>query len=219
MSLDASSRTQGACPPDFETLLDHPQVTLLDPDLWAYVIDDLLTPEECQQWIELAEAKGFGPAPITTGLGPIMAPHVRNNTRVMIDSHRAARGLWGRLSPFVPTDFAGWQACGLNERLRFYRYEAGQQFNWHFDGCYARSEREQSHLTVLFYLSSAEGGATEFSTYTDLPAVEPAPGRVLIFKHRAVEHRGAPVFGGRKYVLRSDVMFQAPPLGLMSGRE
>ena len=47
----------------FDTLLDHPQVTLLDPDLWAYVIDDVLTPEECQQWIDLAEEQGFGPAP------------------------------------------------------------------------------------------------------------------------------------------------------------
>lgn len=96
---------------------------------------------------------------------------------------------------------------GLNERLRFYRYTEGQQFRWHFDGSYRRSERERSMLSLLIYLNEGcLGGETEFATGI---SVEPRTGMALAFVHR-VEHRGAPVLEGIKYVLRTDVMYAAP---------
>ena len=37
------------------------------------------------------------------------------------------------------------ETTGLNERWRFYRYDPGQQFDWHFDGAYERSPLERRH--------------------------------------------------------------------------
>lgn len=93
---------------------------------------------------------------------------------------------------------------GLNERFRFYRYDPGQAFRWHTDGWHRRSERERSFHSVLLYLNGGfVGGATEFSPGSP---VIPAAGRALLFDHRLM-HQGAPVREGRKYVLRTDLMF------------
>jgi prolyl 4-hydroxylase len=195
-------------------LLDSPQAELLCDENWIYTVDGLITPAECQRFIERTEAAGYSQAPITTGMGPVMAPHVRNNTRVMIDDRAVAASLWKRLRPWVPATLEGDDAVGLNERFRFYRYEEGQRFNWHLDGHYRRDHREASRLTVLLYLNGGcEGGATEFGSWHEIDPVRPAAGRMLVFQHR-VEHRGAEVTRGRKYVMRTDVMYREPPLGL-----
>ncbi len=58
-----------------------------------------------------------------------------------------------------------WQVCdeGLNERLRFYRYDVGETFKPHYDGHFARSRQCQSHLTCIVYLNDDfEGGETVF---------------------------------------------------------
>ena len=45
----------------------------------------------------------------------------------MVDSPGAATAVWARLAPLVPPTWpAGWRAVGLNERLRFLRYEPGE---------------------------------------------------------------------------------------------
>lgn len=59
----------------------------------------------------------------------------------------------------------------------------------------------------MLYLSGEdlEGGATEFH---DFGTVTPATGKMLLFQHHVL-HQGAPVRRGLKYVLRTDVMYQA----------
>ena len=102
----------------------------------------------------------------------------------------------------------------MNELLRFYRYDVGQQFNWHQDFPYERDNGEASQLTMLIYLNDDfEGGETSFDdSYSDEAfdefKVEPEVGLGLFFVH-AVQHKGEPVLAGRKYVLRSDIMFSA----------
>jgi predicted 2-oxoglutarate/Fe(II)-dependent dioxygenase YbiX len=134
---------------------------------------------------------------------------VRNNDRVMIDDPALAAAIWERLKPHVPERSQFWTPCGLNERFRFYRYDPGQQFDWHIDGYFERSPTEQSAFTFMVYLNGGvAGGATEFRGVLPsdrLLMVQPESGRALLFPHRIL-HRGAPVADGRKYVMRTDVM-------------
>jgi prolyl 4-hydroxylase len=67
-----------------------------------------------------------------------------------------------------------------------------------------RPNGEQSMLTFMLYLNGDfEGGETNFQSGV---SVKPETGMVLVFRH-ALFHEGAAVTSGRKYVLRSDVMF------------
>ena len=134
---------------------------------------------------------------------------IRNNTRVMVDDFEAAAALAERVRPLVPeTLHEGiWSFAGVNERLRFYKYEPGQRFNLHLDGCFARSPSETSFLTFMIYLNTPEqGGDTNFPTLDIcIPARE---GNALFFQH-PLPHEGSEVHAGLKYVLRSDVMYRS----------
>ena len=179
-----------------------------------FVVHDFLSPEECEHYTALSESVGYGDAPITTSAGFVMRKDIRNNDRVILDDPRIAEAMWERLRPFFPERVQFWVPVGLNERWRFYRYDPGQQFDWHFDGAYERSPLERSGFTFMIYLNGdLAGGATEFDFRTrsgvlnDAPIVrvQPQPGIALVFPHMIL-HRGAPVADGRKYVLRTDVM-------------
>jgi predicted 2-oxoglutarate/Fe(II)-dependent dioxygenase YbiX len=170
----------------------------------AFVVPGLLSPVECEGWIQRAEALGYEPAPINTRHGTLRMPGVRNNERAMADRPDWAAELWRQVQPlFAGDDLA---PIGLNHRLRFYRYGAGQWFRPHTDGAYHRpGTTERSLFTMLIYLNEGfEGGETILH---ELPhAVVPATGLGLFFVHRQV-HEGAAILSGEKLVLRSDVMF------------
>jgi predicted 2-oxoglutarate/Fe(II)-dependent dioxygenase YbiX len=174
-----------------------------------FVVYDFLSREECERFIALSEATGYDDAPINALGGPVVRKDVRNNDRVMIDEPLLAAELWERLRPLFPEQSRSREPVGLNERFRFYRYDPGQQFDWHLDGSYDRSPTEQSAFTVMVYLNGGvAGGTTEFRLLhgSDRTVkVQPEAGKALVFPHR-VMHRGAPVEQGRKYVLRTDVM-------------
>jgi hypothetical protein len=168
-----------------------------------FLIDNFLSPTEAQLWIDATEAMGYTAAPVTTARGPVMRPDIRNNRRIMLDTPDRAEALWHRAAPLMP-DRTSWRPSGLNERLRFYRYDPGQRFAPHFDGYFARSSDERSFLTFIVYLNDGfEGGQTRFEGVT----VKPRIGTALCFRHHLL-HEGAPVLEGRKYVLRSDVMYR-----------
>jgi predicted 2-oxoglutarate/Fe(II)-dependent dioxygenase YbiX len=182
------------------------QKTPLARDDQIFTLSDVLSTEECARLIRRAEHIGFADAPITVGVNRFaMAPEIRNNLRVMVDDPDEASRLWARIEAFVPPVWDDLRAVGLNERLRYYRYEPGQYFRWHRDGAFVRSERERSLLTVMLYLNEdMVGGTTDFMD-DDLQIV-PRQGMALVFEH-PLRHQGAPVLGGKKYVLRTDVMY------------
>src|SRR5215213_6579324 len=126
-----------------------PEPTRLSNEI--FTVSGLFTPQECDQYVALAESIGFGAAPITTMYGPVMDRSVRDNERVMLDDAPRARFLWRRIEPYVQ-DFAPFEDAtpvGVNERLRFYRYDPGQAFRWHHDGYFERFDsplRERSRL-------------------------------------------------------------------------
>ena len=128
------------------------QTLVTDKEL--FTLAHALSPAECAKMISLAETQGFGEAPVTVGVNRyMMIPDLRNNKRVMIDDPELAEALWPRIEPYMPKRMGAYRPVGLNERFRFYRYESGQQFDWHRDGAFVRSDEEQSFLTLLFYLN------------------------------------------------------------------
>ncbi|MBI1373054.1 MAG: 2OG-Fe(II) oxygenase [Phycisphaera sp.] len=170
----------------------------------VFTVSDVLSAEECAAYIAFAEGVGFVEAPISTGYGDFVVSDVRNNRRAMVDDLDRAADLWRRVKDYVPTKIGLWHAIGLNERLRFYRYESGQRFRWHRDGAFRRENGERSRLTFMIYLNDDfVGGRTSFTYCT----VEPVRGTALLFTHE-VHHQGDPVREGVKYVLRTDVMYR-----------
>ena len=70
---------------------------------YVFVIRSFLAADECEEYIEFSEARGFGDAPITTADGSqVVAKGVRNNERVMVDNVARASDLWERAQPFCP---------------------------------------------------------------------------------------------------------------------
>ena len=173
----------------------------------VYLIHDLLSPQECAEYVQFAEYRGFDEAPITTSAGFVMRKDIRNNMRVMVDDEKMANDLWSRAKDFVQPEWFYRTAKGLNERFRFYKYEPGQRFAPHFDGYYERRNLDRSELTFMVYLNDEfEGGETVFYHGKDRLWVAPRTGSALVFMHKQL-HEGATVESGIKYVMRSDVMY------------
>jgi prolyl 4-hydroxylase len=168
-------------------------------------VDDVYTPVECAAFIELIERSG--PTLATNN------PMYRNQDRVMRDDPGIATDLFQRLRPYLPEKMGPLDLVGLNDRLRFYRYNPGQRFEPHMDHWYRPDERQITLHTVLVYFNDDfEGGETRFQEQIEA-VVHPRPGTVVLFQHK-IRHEGCEVFRGKKYAMRSDVIYGADePLG------
>ena len=182
----------------------------------AFTLSRVFSLEECQEWIQLAEDKGYTVALLNVGGGrEIAATKYRDSSRCIIDSPEMAEKLFLRLQPFLPRTWRDgtFALVGLNERLRFLRYDPGQKFAPHLDGQYRRTDGsgEESFLTVQLYLNEEfRGGETTFVPSGDSKKGVAFPiktGKVLVFEHRIL-HEGSAVAEGRKYTLRTDVMYR-----------
>jgi predicted 2-oxoglutarate/Fe(II)-dependent dioxygenase YbiX len=177
-------------------------------------VSAFFSPEECDTCIRLGEGIGYEIALVTTQRGMVIMEDVRNNDRVMMDDPERAAELWQQIAALAPKRVdRGWYPVGVNERFRFYRYDVGQQFDWHADGYFERDNGERSFFTFMIYLNDDfEGGATLFSARHSTPdafvnlRVKPTSGTALLFRHPLVR-KGQSVTRGRKYVLRTDIMY------------
>lgn len=168
----------------------------------------------CSRVIDRASTIGFERATITSENGISVSPEIRNNDRVIFDDIDLADELWSRISPHFCKDFKGLTATSLNQRFRVYRYVPGQFFDWHQDGEFNRADGAVSKFTMMIYLNGGmDGGGTSFAdvfspyVFADF-TIKAALGKALLF-HHPLSHRGDPVNSGEKFVLRTDVMFEA----------
>jgi hypothetical protein len=118
-------------------------------DLFAVVIDNVLTRSECEQFIAAAENQVGGKwerALVNIGGGrQAMYEDTRKCERIFWDSPEMAAKIWARVKPLVPEinrlvnwpDVTGtgpfkrreiWQATRCNERLRILKYRSGDYF-------------------------------------------------------------------------------------------
>ena len=86
-------------------------------------VDNFFSPDECARHIARSEGAGYEAATISTRGGAVMNTEIRNNDRLIADDPDLAAQLWERIEPWVPSPLFGRAAIGLNERLRYYRYE------------------------------------------------------------------------------------------------
>ena len=171
--------------------------------LWT--IDGVYSPSECAELIAWIEQSS--PTLATNN------PLYRDQDRVMRDDAELAHELLRRLRPHLPERMGPLRLLGLNQRLRFYRYRQGQRFEPHMDHWYRPNERQITLHTVLAYFNDDfEGGETAFQEQLERTIV-PKVGMVAVFQHK-LRHEGRPVLRGTKYVMRTDVVYEAAePIG------
>jgi len=176
-------------------------------------IDNFFSQAECDEAIAFGENHGFEDAMVTTNAGAVRLEDVRNNDRVIVDDATRAASLYERLATVLPAEFDSSRPVCLNERLRLYRYDVGQKFDWHRDGYFQRDDL-RSRFTFMVYLNDDfEGGGTSFDSRSfasdafERFTIRPKTGMALLF-HHPVMHRGDAVTKGRKYALRTDVMYR-----------
>ncbi|MBT5875200.1 MAG: iron-regulated protein [Candidatus Latescibacteria bacterium] len=182
-----------------------------------FTLDNFLSIDECDSFIKRSEQIGYETATLSDGR---VYEDTRNNDRVIIDDKPLAHDLFLRAKPYLPEQMEGESITGFNERFRIYRYQDGQRFKPHGDGSYLNPETlEESKLTFMIYLNeSMVGGSTNFyssisEALSNQPNLEvkPVTGLALVFVH-PLWHEGASVEDGRKYVLRTDVMYNTKSL-------
>jgi len=183
----------------------------------AFVLPDVFTKDECSEIVAWTEKHlRYEPALLNIGHGKqILDTQSRFHDRAIYDSHRIVEILFKRIEDHLPKEWMGKEISGLNERLRFLRYEKGGYFAPHWDGSYMRPDRsERSYHTLILYLNDDfEGGQTNFlktrpvSDRKNEWPVGIKTGSVLIFQHD-IYHEGDLLKEGRKYCVRTDVMYK-----------
>ena len=216
--------------PDLLRREDAPVATRDEIDLGgklAFVIENVLTREECGRLIAVTETLGFRDAAPGINTPPGMR---RNKTVHWIAPAAVMDELFRRIAPLLPQELDGRRLTpALSHRINTYRYDRGDEFNLHIDGDWpgfglsqdgqrmAQWSGTHSMLTMLLYMNGAEdglqGGSTTLYDQGELRAsVTPRTGRALFFRHGSnrdtVLHAGDRLLGNvPKYVARINVMY------------
>lgn len=178
----------------------------------AFILYDVFSEEECNEYIKKTEKMGYETALVNIGGGRQMKiTDVRNSSRCIWDSVEEANKIWERIKDHIPEVWRDRKVVGLNERLRFLRYDPGEYFKPHMDGTYERKNGERSYITIQLYLNEGfKGGSTTFMDFGLKNQIEVVPrtGMIAVFDH-AIMHEGSELKKGRKYSMRTDVMYAA----------
>jgi predicted 2-oxoglutarate/Fe(II)-dependent dioxygenase YbiX len=179
--------------------------------------NNILSQDECNNLIQLSELSEYEQAKINTDE---MDDGVRNNDRCMMNSVETVAVIWERVMgslkaepevrrTLLTMDETVWTATGLNEHMRFLRYDAGTFFASHEDDTFVRGH-ERSFMMMMLYLNEGfDGGSTRFLSEEEphkIYDVVPRTGSILLFQHDCL-HEGAMVESGRKYAIQTDVMY------------
>ncbi|GAA0828903.1 hypothetical protein GCM10009112_10040 [Marinomonas arenicola] len=202
----------------------------------AFQLLNVLSQEECLSFIEATEAMGY-----TEDAAVSLGRNVRHNMNLnWVVDDATERKIWGRIGSFFASEASqlGKAALGLNQRCRFYRYQAGDFFSTHTDGAWPGSkiingrpevdafgDRYSLYTCLIFLSEDFEGGETQFlvdQMNPDRPArkvkdaqavnVRTPAGGLLLFPHGSHPlhclHGSELITQGVKYIVRSDVLFE-----------
>jgi len=203
----------------------------------CWIIHNVLTLGECEQFINLSEGMGYKPSPLSVLSGEFNTSQFNESTRQIRDSHRILtdmppeliRILNERIEELLPQTVTVYgdewvlrKGTPINERIRFNRYNVTQKFGPHFDAGYKKNVNEMTQLTIVFYLNEDfKGGETTFFPGNKRTQFE-EPGKVkevrivpkiglvsVFFQNGELNHRheGSPVTEGVKYIIRSDIAY------------
>jgi len=191
----------------------------------AWVLPNVLTPEECSDWILRGQKAGMNEA----------KQKLRSSKRTSyyVDASMSAAvkpKLTQELISNVEKSDPGTEFKGVHTNWRIAEYQKGCTFPAHYDQDSFNilppneegvRERETSSHTILLYLSKDfEGGATRFFPTGDFKNVEDTidvrlpQGGMLIFEQIGLLHNGMEVKDGVKYIAQS-ALVRAQPKGLI----
>jgi hypothetical protein len=192
-------------------------------DVDGFILKNVLTERECEEWIAAAEAQRF----FANGEQELFAG---NRKRATIMDDGMSDLVWQKLKPYLQPrehdadahwmyDFKGpgharsgtYVPYRVSDLLRFSKYSPGGCFWNHTDTTYVRDEDFVGMLTVLVYLNEGyEGGETTIQERVNerqKHVVKPEAGMAFVFHHKQV-HAGSMVTSGTKYVARTEVVFK-----------
>ncbi|KAL8804546.1 MAG: hypothetical protein Q9223_003102 [Gallowayella weberi] len=206
------------------------------------VIRNFFTSSLCKSYVSFLSSLPL----VTTPGQPKKGDAVRVNDRLQVDDLSFAEQLWktaglhnlitrsktdGETPEQSSDELWGGEPCGLNPRIRIYRYSKGQFFAQHYDESNVlslptpRPTPARTTWTLLIYLTGPSTGCVGGETVF-YPAIGPAKkysgkdndglkpvvvdlevGMALLHKHGqdCLLHEGREVTAGEKWVIRSDL--------------
>lgn len=109
----------------------------------AFIIERLLTIEECKNIIRQGEAVEFSPDCAIAGSATQQASILAHNFYYFADK-QTLENIYARALPFLPQEIEGCRVTGINARFRVYRYVPGAVYRPHIDGSWPRSGLDAS---------------------------------------------------------------------------
>ena len=184
-------------------------VTLFSSDPIIYVVDDFISEDECQEFINCSKDK-LQPATVV-GLDNEQKLKDRTNEFAWLEHHanESIHEVSKRLSILVQMPIRN------AEMFQVVHYESGKEYKPHFDSFDQSTELGKKYwepggqrmITALIYLNDVEdGGATYFPELNI--SINPKKGNVLVFHNTISEttninprslHAGMPVTSGEKW--------------------
>lgn len=190
----------------------------------AWMVPNLLTPEECQEIVGLGEEAGMVKA-------SEYVTRVSKRTKDYVNQE-LANSVFSKLPSElhsvvdVEPPYCGWGIHGVHPNWRISKYEREHSFPAHYDGAdvqhYTDSEgrrrRAESTHTVLIGLcekSTYSGGETRFFLSKDYDPgsmidVELPIGGALVFLQKGLLHAGQPISDGVKYIAQAGLLRELP---------
>jgi 7-cyano-7-deazaguanine synthase in queuosine biosynthesis len=222
-------------PPPIEfQLTEHSDLTPFRTDIplngqLAFLIDNVLTPDEADMLITMSEQLGYDRA--TPGIHNL--PGVRVNKALhWISDDTFLGAVFRRIKHLIPPELDGCRLHDmLSQRVNMYKYDKNDAFNKHLDGHwpgYGLNDNGQAiiewpgtitKMTLLIYLNGPEDGVQGGLTTLFCPSgktieVAPKKGNAICFCHGpgddSVVHEGSTVFGEvAKYVAKVNVVYES----------
>ena len=184
-------------------------VTLFSSDPIIYVVDDFISEDECQEFINCSKDK-LQPATVV-GLKEEQKLQDRTNEFAWLEHHanESIHEVSKRLSILVQMPIRN------AEMFQVVHYESGTEYKPHFDSFDQSTELGKKYwepggqrmITALIYLNDVEGGGATYFPELNI-SINPKKGNVLVFHNTISEttninprslHAGMPVSSGEKW--------------------
>lgn len=192
----------------------------------AWVVQDLLTKEECEYFLKQAENLGIHDQPAAGDV------RHRNSTTVSLDDKAMADRIFERIKDYIPKEITidehfqnpglivrndqihgSWKPYALNFRWRLVCYPGEGHFGPHRDGYHQVDDHHRSFITINGFLTDRPpdfGGATRF-VKDDIAAVLNEDG-IFSTDELDVLHKVEAERAGTASVFFHDLMHDGEPL-------
>ena len=111
-------------------------------------IDNMFTPEECRYLIDKSEHKGYTSTQQNKFGNAIDNPVIRTDCFISWSDSAIVKRLQERVASILPAEFNGMAFAGIDHKLKFNRYDVGQDFKPHNDAALVKNRRS-SLLTLM----------------------------------------------------------------------